>query len=243
VTAVAAAVSASVGDPSSPGDDPLRERLLAAATEVFAEKGYAGAGVAEIARRAGVTTGAIYSRYSGKAELLSEAIDAATAPELDSLFSDHRFEGRMEDILRIAGSHLVQRNANPSVAERFAPGMLLESFAAARHEPDVLGLLTARMADRRDRLADIVDAAKAGGGIDAELDTDALVTFCHAVGLGFLLLEVLDQELPGPEAWEELIGRLVSAVGDPSAFASSSATEPQTPASASASASAERSPG
>lgn len=212
----------------APGDDdPLRERLLAAATEVFAEKGYAGAGVAEIARRAGVTTGAIYSRYSGKAELLAEAIEAATSTEFDSLFSDHRFEGRMEDILRIAGSHLVQRNTNPSAAELHAPGMLLESFAAARHEPDVLGLLQARMADRRARLAEIVDAAKATGGIDEEVDTEALVTFCHAVGLGFLLLEVLDHPMPERTAWERLIARLLAATGDPGAFASSAASEPR----------------
>ena len=48
--------------------------LIKAAAEFFAERGYAGAGVAEIARRAGVTTGAIYSRYSGKSELLLEAL-------------------------------------------------------------------------------------------------------------------------------------------------------------------------
>ena len=39
--------------------DELKERLLHAAAEVFAENGYEKAGVAEIARRAGVTTGAI----------------------------------------------------------------------------------------------------------------------------------------------------------------------------------------
>src|SRR3954454_15019627 len=99
-----------------PGDD-ARARLLRAATEVFAEKGYAGAGVAEIARRAGLTTGAIYSRYRGKDELLASAIEAATSDEFDSLFSDHRFEGRMEDILRIAGSHLVERNQSPTQRE------------------------------------------------------------------------------------------------------------------------------
>ena len=49
--------------------------LIDAAAEVFAERGYDGAGVAEIARRAGVTTGAIYSRYSGKSELLLEALN------------------------------------------------------------------------------------------------------------------------------------------------------------------------
>jgi AcrR family transcriptional regulator len=208
-----------------PEDDPLGSRLLAAATEVFAEEGYAGARVAEIARRAGVTTGAIYSRYQGKDELLASAIAAATAGEFDSLFSDHRFEGRMEDILRIAGAHLVERNQRPTQRELSAPGMLLESFVAARHEPTVLAFLQARMDDRRERLAEIVRGAKATGGIDQEIDTDSLVTFCHAVGLGFLLLEVLDAPLPANDDWEHLIGRLLAAVGDPEAFARTAAGE------------------
>lgn len=201
-------------DAPAAGDDPLGSRLLAAATAEFAARGYAGARVAEIARRAGVTTGAIYSRYRGKAELLAEAIDHATTDEFEALFTDHRFEGRMEDILRIAGSHLVDRaDAGPG------SGLLLESFTAARHEPDVAGLLRDRMEERHERLARIVDAAKATGGIDADLDTTAMVTFCHAVGLGFLLLEVVDLPLPDTRSWEALIARLLAAVGDPGAFA------------------------
>ncbi len=81
------------------------------------------------------------------------------------------------------------------------------------------------MNDRRDRLAEIVEGAKATGGIDDEIDTDSLVTFCHAVGLGFLLLEVLDAPLPDSSAWEHLIGRLLAAVGDPAAFARTAAAE------------------
>jgi AcrR family transcriptional regulator len=199
--------------------DPLRHRLVVAASEVFAEKGYAGAGVAEIARRAGVTTGAIYSRYRGKHELLAEAIEGSTTDELDRLFSDHRFEGRMEDILRIAGGHLVARSTATSEVERRAPGLLLESFVAARREPTLQAFLRQRMLERQRQLAEIVEAAKVGGGIDRELDTDALVTFCHAVALGFLLLEVLDPPMPEAPAWEALIGRLVRAVGDATALA------------------------
>lgn len=210
--------------PEAPGADPLGARLLAAATAVFAERGYAGAGVAEIARRAGVTTGAIYSRYAGKDELLAEAISLATGSELDDLFSDHRFEGRMEDILRVAGGHLVSRSSEPG-DDRSGSGMLLESFAAARHEPVVLALLQGPLQERRARLAAIVEAAKATGGIDREVDTEAIVTFCHAVGLGFLLLEAIDAPLPEPEAWEQLIGRLVAAVGDPTAFARSAGAD------------------
>jgi AcrR family transcriptional regulator len=190
----------------APSDAPLlSDRLLAAACAEFAERGYAGARVAEIARRAGVTTGAIYSRYRGKAELLAAALIDGANDELDALFADHRFEGRMEDILRIAGSHLVDRTDSP------APGMLFEAFAAARHEPDVAELLRAGMAERRRQLGEIVEAAKASGGIDRAIDTTALVTFCHAVGLGFLLLEVIDSPLPEHERWEALIARLIAA--------------------------------
>ena len=146
--------------------DPIGARLLAAAAEVFAEQGYAGTRVAEIARRAGLTTGAIYSRYRGKAELLAAAIDASSTDELDALFTDHRFEGRMEDILTIAGSHLVERTSRRPAGAR---GLLLEAFVAARHEPDGRRRCSpARSAIRRDRLADVVESAKAGGGIDPD---------------------------------------------------------------------------
>ena len=47
-----------IGDPGRP-EDSTRQRLLEAATEVFLEKGYEGTRVAEVARRAGLTTGAI----------------------------------------------------------------------------------------------------------------------------------------------------------------------------------------
>ncbi len=203
--------------------DPLGDRLLDAAAEVFAERGYDGAGVAEIARRAGATTGAIYSRFSGKAELLAAALDARTLDEFDELFADHRFEGRMEDILTVAGSQLIKRDPDPTQA------LLLEAFVAARRDAQVAELLRGRIQDRRNSLANIIEAAKASGGIDERLDTDALVTFCHSVGFGFLLFEALDLPLPAPGAWEQLIERLVAATGDrPDAPSSTSPQSGQT---------------
>jgi AcrR family transcriptional regulator len=206
-----------------PEPGPLGERLLDAAAEVFAERGYDGAGVAEIARRAGVTTGAIYSRYRGKAELLVAALDAHTTDELDALFADHRFEGRMEDILRIAGSHLVDPD------ESACPELLLEAFVAARRHPDVADLLRSRMDERRARLVVIIETAKAEGGISEGVDTDALVAFCHAVGFGFLLFQAVDQPMPGRQPWEDLISRMVAAVGDPSLDRLATPPEPSTP--------------
>lgn len=210
-------------EPAQPAEpDELGGRLLEAAAEVLAERGYDKAGVAEIARRAGVTTGAIYSRYPGKAELLVEAIDPHATDELEHLFADHQFRGRMEDILLQAGTGLVKG------LDEHAP-LLLEAWVAGRRHPDVAEVLNRRVRERQTRLVDIVEAAKADGGITGDLDTDSVVTFCQAVGFGFLLIEALDLALPAPGPWEQLITRLVGALRDePSTDPSTAIDQPST---------------
>jgi AcrR family transcriptional regulator len=51
-----------------------RERILAAATEVFAEHGYAAASMGEIANRAGVVASVIYDHFPSKRELHIELL-------------------------------------------------------------------------------------------------------------------------------------------------------------------------
>lgn len=200
--------------------DPIRSELIDAAAAVFAEKGYAGAGVAEIARRAGYTTGAIYSRFSGKAELLLAAIEARSENELDTLFNEHRFTGKVTDILTTVGSHLVTDEMGTEGA------LLLEAFVAARRDPEVRRLMQASLDLRRDRLGDLVAEAQRTGAIDPALDAEAVVRFCHAVGFGFLLLRAVEIDLPAPGPWEDLIARLVDALDT---TGQSSDTEPHHP--------------
>ena len=52
---------------------PTRERLLNAAVAACIEHGYEEATLSDIARRADVSTPAVYSHFSGKAELMIEA--------------------------------------------------------------------------------------------------------------------------------------------------------------------------
>lgn len=196
--------------PVAPPDaaDPIREKLVAAAAEVFAEKGYDGAGVAEIARRAGYTTGAIYGRFSGKAELLLAAIEAHSDSELDRLFNEHNFEGKVTDILTTVGSHLVTDDLGPNNA------LLLEAFVAGRRDPEMRQRMREALDLRGDRLADLVTEAQATGAIDPALDTEAVVRFCHALGFGFLLFRAVELDLPDPGPWEALIARLVDALDE-----------------------------
>jgi AcrR family transcriptional regulator len=205
-----AVVEASVEASTS---DATRDRLLDAAAAVFAEKGYDRAGVQEIARRAGLTTGAIYGRFTGKADLLQAAIESHTTDELDDLFAQHRFEGHASDILRTVGSHLVMNDCPE--ADDAEGALLLEAFVAARRDPEVRSQLERLIEDRASVLGELVEEAKLDGSIDADLDTKSLVRFCHAVGLGFLLYDAIDISLPDAQPWEQLINRLVGAVAPP----------------------------
>lgn len=189
--------------------DQTRTRLIEAAAGVFAEKGYDRAGVQEISRRAGLTTGAIYGRFAGKAELLQAAIQSRTTDELDDLFASHAYDGHATDILRVVGSHLV---TPPPEADHAEGALLLEAFIAARRDPEVRDSIQKVIEERAASLSELVEAAKADGSVDPALDSDSIVAFCHAVGLGFLLYDAISYPMPEAPPWEQLITRLVAAL-------------------------------
>jgi AcrR family transcriptional regulator len=56
-----------------------RQRLLDSAARVFAEKGFGGATLEEIAEAAGYSTGAMYANFGGKEQLFMEVVAAHRA--------------------------------------------------------------------------------------------------------------------------------------------------------------------
>jgi AcrR family transcriptional regulator len=61
--------------PDSGDGASTKDRLLEAAAKVIARDGYQGARLADVAREAGLTTGAIYSNFRDKRELFLAAFD------------------------------------------------------------------------------------------------------------------------------------------------------------------------
>lgn len=59
--------------------------IATAALSVFAEKGFAGARIEEIARRAGISKGTLYLYYHGKAELFRAVVHEVVIPNVDAL--------------------------------------------------------------------------------------------------------------------------------------------------------------
>jgi AcrR family transcriptional regulator len=64
--------------PLKRGKEETREQLLAAALELFAQKGYRGTSVRDLAAAAGVTTGAFYSNFRSKRDIYVAVTDRIT---------------------------------------------------------------------------------------------------------------------------------------------------------------------
>lgn len=196
-------------NPSPPSGASNNEtRLLEAAVEVFAEQGYDKTGVAEIARRAGLTTGAIYSRYRGKADLLVAALDAQMAQRLEKVFATPGIEDATQ-ILSLLGTHLLEDDDPTTV------GLFLEAVVAARREPDLADMLERALEGERTRMSKVIDEAKSDGLFDPALDTHAIITFIQAIGLGFMVFHTNRTPMPDRDEWQIVIDRVITAALPP----------------------------
>src|SRR5512138_2639115 len=117
-----------------------RERLLRAAAEVFARRGYDGTRVADIAAAAGVSNAALYAHFGSKAELLVEAL-RAKGPRLlgDALRADPD-QPITEALLRVGRRLPRRRDANGY--------LVVEALVAARRHPRVAKLMRAHLDER-----------------------------------------------------------------------------------------------
>jgi AcrR family transcriptional regulator len=76
-----------------------RERLMAAATAVFAERGVIGASVEEICEAAGFTRGAFYSNFADKDALVLALLEAGVAAQYAAA------ERAVDELKAVSGSH------------------------------------------------------------------------------------------------------------------------------------------
>jgi AcrR family transcriptional regulator len=180
-----------------------RERLVEAAQEVFRAEGYERARVQDIARAAGMTTGAIYGNYRDKAELLLAAMAAGSAAEVESLLeADSGLSPR--DVLAALGRRMQQPTGDRP--------LLLDAVVSARRDPALAELVRGALARRSERFAALVERGQATGDVDPELEVDALTRFCLTLALGSLVVRELQLAPPDPRSWDTLLERLLDAV-------------------------------
>jgi AcrR family transcriptional regulator len=183
-----------------------RERLLRAAADVFAERGYDGTRVADIAAAAGVSNGALYAHFSSKAELLLAALRVHGQRVLADLLAADPARPVTELLLEV-GRDLPHR--------RDARGYLIvEALIAARRDRDVAGPMRRYTAERADWLAGLIVAGQEGGELDPSLSPAALAHFCLLLAFGSALLPP-EIHAVDDAAWAALLARVVSGLAPP----------------------------
>jgi AcrR family transcriptional regulator len=173
---------------------------------VFCERGYEGTTVAEVARRAGLTTGAIYANFRDKAELLLQTIERDSAAVVADLEAARNAGVSAADRLLMMGRRLV---ADADHGDRM---LFVEMFAAARRDPGVGRRVAEVLAAMESEMARMMEKAKSEGDVEGGWDARVLAHFCLALGVGYTHLAVAGLPDPDQSEWAALTRRLLEAV-------------------------------
>ena len=136
--------------------EQTRERLLESATRAFAEKGFGGASLEEIAESAGYSTGALYANFANKEELFMEVVATrrtrAAARRADAVGEVFDQQADPFDALSRLFVEVAERD------RQFAPLQAEFWLYAVRH-PAAMGVIAAGVGDQVDALEPVVARA------------------------------------------------------------------------------------
>ncbi len=181
-----------------------RERLLAATGEVVAQHGYTGATLDEIATRAGLTKGAVYSNFSSKEELFY-ALMAEGLPSDTSMLAD-RSRPLVERLVAF-----VRAGAQLSGSKKLRDFTTLElEFALLAQRDDQARALVRQINQRtRELFGAFLDEEAALEGIDLPLDGESLATVLLATARGLLQQRSYDPEAVPEEVFADAVRMLM----------------------------------
>jgi len=189
----------STADRSAP---TAKDPLIEAAIEEFSRHGYAATTVAGIARRAGVTTGAVYAHFDGKLDLLLEALGLRTADHFVDVAAD---AGKVpaEQFTETLAQGLV----GASLGRRAL--ILLDVIAFARRDPDAAKALQRMVAVRQEAFERMTQAGVDSGFIDPTLPHAELARLVSGLAFGMLVQRALGEPTASTQTVAELAEHLL----------------------------------
>lgn len=188
----------------------VTRRLLEAGVAAFGENGYEATRIHEIARRCGLTTGAIYARWPTKPQLFLAVVEHATSQRM--AFIGNSAGMPADERMTALGASLLSSD------DHRLGDLMFETFVSARHDHSIAELVSECLGTEANTLTAMVAEGKEAGLIDPSLSTEAIVVFCQALDLGTHLALSADgprQAAPTQQEWDALMKRIVGAVAAP----------------------------
>ena len=141
-----------------------RVRIIDAAVEVFAERGFHAARIADIARRANVADGTIYLYFRNKEDLLLCVFEEKMEEHLAALQAAlDGITGPLERIRAFAHFHFGQMRAQPSLAQVLQVELRQSHKCLREYRPEKLWQYL-------DVLGEMISEGQAAGLIRTDLD-------------------------------------------------------------------------
>jgi AcrR family transcriptional regulator len=176
------------GRPQGADSEETRARIIAGAVRCFAQSGYSKTSNQDIARAAGITTGAIYHYFDSKAELF-----AAVGRHVESAFLGLYGKAFSEE-----GSCVEQLCAGlEAAAELSRERPELAHFASlapveVQRHPELQGLVATGMQDLRGFFRELIGHGDRSGDVaeDVDIDTVTNVVISSFFGLAWMRAEI-----------------------------------------------------
>jgi AcrR family transcriptional regulator len=161
-----------------------RDYLLHAAARVFAERGFHGASLDQVAAAAGFTKGAVYSNFKNKEDLFLALLEANRQREMDALHatlegSDVPPEARLPDFVSLIRDQTTDLGDNWDI-------LYLEFVLYAMRNPVAREKLAEHRAVNIEQVAELISAEQARQGITlehAEHMASIVVALFHGIGI------------------------------------------------------------
>jgi AcrR family transcriptional regulator len=182
-----------------------RARILAAALEVFGDRGIGASSVNDVAAAAGLTKGAVYSSFASKDELVLALMEEHAMERLEHALEGFAAAEDFDRAISNVGAVLVEAIRSDAVWHR----LLAEYFAIAYHDPETRLALRARRREARSAVARALQQISDNAGIPLPMEPERLALLFFAISNGLGIEAGID-----PEAVpDDLLGELLGLIG------------------------------
>jgi AcrR family transcriptional regulator len=177
--------------------DISRERILEAATEVFATRGYAGAGVDRLAERSGIAKTAIYYHFGNKEGLLAAVLERAATQWIDGIQSAAKQGGDpLQRLDRALAGMRAMLEERPWIYKLFQ----ILALEVADEKPEIRATLRAILDKARDAIVDGMREAFGAPVPGADQVAGMMLSILDGISLGMQI----DDQISLDEVFTEL---------------------------------------
>jgi AcrR family transcriptional regulator len=174
-----------------PRSDKSHQAMLQAALELLGKVGFDGISIEAIASRAGVGKTTIYRRYSGKAELIADAIEsmreAVLIPDTGNLTSD--IDKLIENAAQISLNPLGRQTVSMIISSASSNSEFAQIYWKKYLQP------------RREAFDIVIKRAKSRNEVSQDLDSGLVFDTMSGIMLYAMIFQ------PTTESWEDYVRR------------------------------------